>query len=198
MRTPVWTVLAVALIASGCASTEAPTQATSATPHTTASAEHTAGSSPTVGQTISVPPGPAPTLPAMPPEAQEMTNEGAAAFVIYWFDLANYAQQTGDTGPMMALTGPECSSCERIRQQIASGYSENGRVVDNLWTLSESTVTIRRNLIFGVQITFSQTRGYEIATDGQIRRILPEDHKTLVAVLRYQEGGWSMAGLANP
>ncbi len=153
---------------------------------------------PTVGQTVSVPEGPAPVLPAMPAQAQEMTNEGAEAFVVYWYDLANYAVTTGDIGPMMTHAAPQCASCQDLRDQIVAAYSNGGVIIDNLWTLGEPAVTIRQDAVYGVEFTFDQSAGLELDGQGVVEKVFPTDHKTLVAVLQYHGGQWWVEEIANP
>ena len=153
---------------------------------------------PTVGQTVSVPEGPAPVLPAMPVQAQEMTNEGAEAFVVYWFDLANYALATGDTEPMMALADSRCVVCEGIRTQVAAGYEGGGRIIDNTWTVSDVSVLFRRDNVFGLRYTFDQRSGVSIDENSVVVELLPPDRKPLGAVIFYHDGSWKMSEIANP
>lgn len=192
------------LIVAGCgsetpgggASTWAATDAVSSSATTPSPSTSQASAPPTVGQTVTITTGPAPTLPPMPPEAQEMTNEGAEAFVRYWFDLANYAQATGDTDPLMAQSGPECDMCAALRDGVEASYHDGGRVIGTLWTLTQCSVITRRSEVFGVQITFDQSPGLELDSGSVLKQTLDGDHQTLVAVVSFHNG-WHMGEIAT-
>jgi hypothetical protein len=170
---------------------------TEVTGSSSSAASPTGPVTPTVGQTISVPEGPAAALPAMPPEALEMTNEGAVAFVRYWFALANYAVATGDTGPLSLMSAPECDTCADLVQQIADSYA-SGRLVDNTWTVVNAAVTKRDDNAFGVELTFDQAMGIEVNAAGVVTEIFPPERNTLLAVPAFQGGRWIMRGIGVP
>ncbi len=153
---------------------------------------------PTVGQTVSVPEGPAPVLPAMPAQAQEMTNEGAEAFVQYWFDLANYGVATGDTGPVMTMAEPSCTVCERIRAQIAANYSDGGRILNYQWTVSDASVTMRNDNVFGLEYHLAQQDGVAIDAGGVVRQPLPASDKEIGAVVAFEDGAFALVEITKP
>lgn len=66
-----------------------------------------------------------PTPPPLPPEANEHSADGAAAFVEYWIAVFNYAATTGDTKALDAASDVECLSCQRIIRRFA-GLRDNG------------------------------------------------------------------------
>lgn len=77
------------------------------------------------------PPSPVRTTPAapvMPEGAKEDSKEGAIAFVRHYVQLLNYAQSTGDTGPLVELSGIGCKSCTRVRNAIGEIYTAGGRI----------------------------------------------------------------------
>ncbi len=170
---------------------------TEVTGSSSSAASPTGPVTPTVGQTISVPEGPAAALPAMPPEALEMTNEGAVAFVRYWFALANYAVATGDTGPLSLMSAPECDTCADLVQQIADSYA-SGRLVDNTWTVVNAAVTKREKNTFGVELTFDQDLGVEVNPDGVVTEIFPSVRATVLAMPFFDGDQWLMGGIGTP
>jgi hypothetical protein len=201
-------MLVVTLVAAaGCSRQSAPPLPATSVAETASQTEVTGSSSsaasptgpvtPTVGQTISVPEGPAAALPAMPPEALEMTNEGAVAFVRYWFALANYAVATGDTGPLSLMSAPECDTCADLVQQIADSYA-SGRLVDNTWTVVNAAVTKREKNTFGVELTFDQDLGVEVNPDGVVTEIFPSVRATVLAMPFFDGDQWLMGGIGTP
>ena len=189
--------LGLAACLSGCSEKPPPAMTSSATGSATASASATttvsASSAPSLPSTASAPP----SLPTLPAGAHEMTNESAVAYVYYWFDLANYAQLTGDTTPMLAESDERRTICEDLGRQITESYADGGRVTDNLWTLHDVSVVTRKNHAFGVQFSFDQTAGLELDAAGRVRRTLPETHETRVAVLVYLDGAWRMGEIGS-
>ena len=186
--------VAVVVALTGCTASDQPVATPSPATTTSATTTTTAPATPTVPPTTTPPP-PLPTLPA---EAHGMTNEGAVAFVGYWFELANYAQSTGDAGPLMSESLEKCMTCESVHQQITDSYSNGGRIVGNLWTLYDLAVIMRENEAYGVQFRFDQTAGLEVDSTGAVRKTLPADTKTLVAVALYTDGAWKMREISNP
>lgn len=65
----------------------------------------------------------------LPPEAQEYTAAGAAAFVYYFFDVLSATALTLDSGPLRELSR-DCDTCSRIAdaydQESAAGYVSSG------------------------------------------------------------------------
>lgn len=127
-----------------------------------------------------------------------MTNDSAVAYVYYWIELANYAQMTGDTAPMMAESEAGCTVCADVQQQIETSYRDGGRITDNLWTIHDVSVTIRNGFVFGVLFTFDQTPGLELDAAGGVRNTFPEDHQQRVAVIAYVDGSWKMTNIGTP
>lgn len=79
------------------------------------------------------PPAPSPSesavaAPVMPEEAKADSKAGAIAFVQHYVELLNYAQGTGDTVPLIALSGSGCRSCTRVRDAIDEIYDSGGRI----------------------------------------------------------------------
>ncbi|HCH48027.1 MAG TPA: hypothetical protein DEX36_08995 [Glutamicibacter sp.] len=47
----------------------------------------------------------------MPADAKEYSEEGAAAFTKYYFDLVNYSIETNDADPLKKVTTKDCIVC---------------------------------------------------------------------------------------
>jgi hypothetical protein len=57
-------------------------------------------------------------VPVLPEAAKANTKEGVEAFAAYWYDLMNFAYETGDLKPVDAVTQAGCASCSRVRPTI--------------------------------------------------------------------------------
>ena len=62
-------------------------------------------------------------LPVMPEEAKVQSKEGLEAFARHWYDLVNYGYETGDVGPVEAISGPACVVCDTFYRIIDAGFS---------------------------------------------------------------------------
>lgn len=90
-------------------------------------------SAPTSTQTEPTPTGPVePTLPA---EAEAATKAGAEAFVGYYWQVVNYAQHTGDVGPLTRISEDNCAGCNGGIRYITKVYGRGGRIIGGDFSL---------------------------------------------------------------
>ena len=128
-------VVAAALTLTGCNSggdpntggTTSPTSTAteSATPSATATPTPTAVYKPAdaTGRAQNVP------VPVLPEVAKTETKEGLEAFARYWFELLSYSFETGDTKPLEAVSGSNCSFCRGLSENVTAAWSGNKWVV---------------------------------------------------------------------
>ncbi|CEA09192.1 hypothetical protein BN1051_02559 [Arthrobacter saudimassiliensis] len=118
------------------AGAEEPTAGASADPSAT-SASASPASTPTPTPTPSAAYSPASAagpaqnvpLPVMPDIAREKSKEGLEAFARYFYEVVNYAYETGDLAPLDAISGPDCVACNFARNQIGVGYEGDDWIV---------------------------------------------------------------------
>lgn len=113
---------AVALAAlAGCNSSEPSAPPTSEPALTTATAEPdvVATSEPVV--TTEKPTEEPTEAPVAPAEAQEMTEDGAEAFVLHYLDTLNKARDSGVTESLASLASDACRSCANFEESASSG-----------------------------------------------------------------------------
>ena len=125
----------VALLLSGCSAISfqpaADTAAETPAPTTSVSAVETEEpTTPTPAPSYSQASGEGPAvnlaLPVLPEEARQETAEGLLAFVDHWFQLVNYAYQTGDVEPLKAVTPPDCGVCGGVFETAPAAYADGG------------------------------------------------------------------------
>lgn len=152
---------AVALALSGCSTgnAEEPTSSAS-TVEAAPSATSPKSVSPSASETDKYEPasanGPAKNVPVpnLPATAKKNSEEGAAAFAEYYFELINYVIQTNDAEPLKKSTTRECEICGKSlidpagRAQISGKWQVGGEhiyeVVDSYKSSSDKAiVTVR-------------------------------------------------------
>lgn len=118
------------------------------------------GSSPTLTTTPTPPP---PTLPAA---ARADSRAGAEAFARYWLVALDYAYQTGNTTPFLALG--ECKGCRSLSDAIGQVYNEGGRFEGGRLTVGSAVIsTFRAGHSSAVVLRYARTPRKTIRGDGQ-------------------------------
>jgi hypothetical protein len=69
----------------------------------------------------------------MPDEAKGTSAASAKAFAEHYFDLINYAADTGETARLESASDPGCQSCHAISTTIAGTYDKGGRIETDGW-----------------------------------------------------------------
>lgn len=63
-------------------------------------------------------------VPVLPEVAKKETKEGAEAFAKYWFSVLSYAYETGETESLSGISGPNCTFCQGLVDNIESAWAE--------------------------------------------------------------------------
>ncbi|MBL0704537.1 DUF6318 family protein [Sinomonas cellulolyticus] len=95
-----------------------------------AAASGTASPAPDARPTPASSTGPARNLPKpeLPAAAKENTEAGFKAFTQYWFDTATYSLETGDSGPLEAISDSGCKVCNGyLADSRAGGWTVGPR-----------------------------------------------------------------------
>jgi hypothetical protein len=178
-------IASVVLVLAACSGDADPSPPSSPTPTTPATAVPT--SSPT------------PTAPVMPQAAKTHTQAGAKAFVEYFWEVVDYAQATGDTAAIRALSVGGCTGCDGGIHGIDKVYDAGGSIQGGRTAVDHQRVEM---LITGgreiahvtVDLQFSpQTIDMPGTTDDQVADASrARDRLDLLAT----DGGWQVAQLS--
>lgn len=79
-------------------------------------------------------------VPVMPGAAKEASEDGARAFVGYYWELVNYAQATGDVRRLRRVSGPRCDGCRSGIAGIDKLYRDGGRLEGGAYSLTIATL----------------------------------------------------------
>lgn len=131
--------------------------------------------------------------PAMPEAAREESTAGAEAFVEHWADLVTYMLNTGDSGPLDAISEPGCGSCADTTEGITGLYDEGGRIESEGWSVKQ--LGFNQNSIASepiARMVQGRERVWRSADDNK-----PDVNKrselTISFDLRHERSGWRIA-----
>lgn len=136
-----------------------------------------------------------PTEPALPEAATKATEDGARAFITYYWDLINYAQVTGDVGELRAVSAAGCAGCASGFKAIHRLYAGGGYIVGGNYTvtvldLSELDGPASSYLFEGLLRTDNEAQVVHNA-DGSVHRSKAGSTKVAVAASWTNEA-WRM------
>lgn len=197
-------VLASALALSACsgrADTESQVSPTgSASASATAPPTPTADPRPTPASST----GPARNLPKpeLPAAAKENTKAGFEAFTQYWFDTVTYALETGDTGPLKAISKPDCKMCASYIDSGKTAKANGGWRVGPKWTISDFVTDMKLDPLGQTVAYFSmaESASQVVGSDRKVSKSRPggklKNAQALYA--KFENGAWltSEAGTA--
>ncbi|MGY4644113.1 DUF6318 family protein [Cellulomonas sp. URHB0016] len=158
-----WTAVGVvALTVAGCTGGPATEGTTSAAAAPTVSSTRSPSTSPTA---------PAPTAPPERPSAMSAPSaDGAAAAAAYFAaDLYEYTYATGDVSGWTALSGPECTFCTGVSDDVARMSSLGHRASDFSVTVASATGTeVYPGQSYSADVKITQSPSEEIDNLGSV------------------------------
>lgn len=75
-----------------------------------------------------------PTEPVLPDAATKATEDGARAFITYYFDLVSHAQVSGEVKALRRVSGPNCKGCNAGIAGVTKHYKGGGRIIGGALT----------------------------------------------------------------
>ncbi len=196
------------LVLSGChggggpGASQTPSTTASASAFRSASAEPSPSASPTpspaseAGPAVNIP------VPEKPALADENSLEGLEAFTEWWFELANHALETGDTGPWLAVTDSECKNCQGLAQSINEAYADDGWAVGGSVHADKFGSAFRKNTEGSISsfVAITQDASTYYDNSGDVVSELPARNEELVRemIASHQDGEWLMLDFGSP
>jgi hypothetical protein len=132
-------------------------------------------------------------LPKMPKEAKEKSKAGLEAFTRYWYELLNYAYESGDLKPLEKATAASCLRCQDVGEVISDWHSEGrwmlGGQVKVDGTGTDYVKDGAGNYQVAVQLTSSELRYY--SADRSLHDTDPKSEVSLdILVAKYEKDAW--------
>ncbi|WP_104092571.1 DUF6318 family protein, partial [Arthrobacter sp. GMC3] len=136
------------LLITGCTSLQAenPPPLTTKPTTTTATTSTATPPTPAPAYTPATADGPAQNVPTpiLPEKAKEFSKEGLEAFARHWYTTLGYAFETGDPAPMMAITNPDCKTCNAMKDGVTSGHADGKWIVGGQMTVVSMDSTFKQ------------------------------------------------------
>ncbi|MCR1784137.1 hypothetical protein KVF89_16475 [Nocardioides carbamazepini] len=136
-----------------------------------------------------------PTEPVLPDAAKQASEDGARAFITYYWDLINYAQVTGDVKALKAASGPSCEGCLDGIQGIRDLYKDGGHAEGGDYAVSFEKVNRLKGssslLAFEALLTVANTEQLLVSGDGSEQRSAAGSARMAVAT-QWTDDSWQM------
>ncbi|WP_417233371.1 DUF6318 family protein [Arthrobacter sp.] len=140
------------------------------------------------------------TVPAPETNAQ-MKAEGApglSATTYYYFEAMTYAQQTGQTDDMLAVTD-DCAQCTKTAQAIAKVYADGGKIEGGQPKPQDVAAVgeVNKQGELSAVVPFMQDAEKILDKDGKVvdETEWDNDGTTYTVSGRYAEGSWKITAL---
>ncbi|MDT0195475.1 DUF6318 family protein [Arthrobacter sp. AB6] len=189
-------IVAAGLILAGCAG-GAPADPGTATATATTPASSSPSPTPTPSAVYKPADASGPAqnvpVPVLPEVAKTETKEGLEAFARYWYSTLSYAYETGEMGPLEAISGPTCASCAKVRTEVTDWHAEGRWLAGGKMVVegvhSDFIETGPREYQAIVQV-YQDTVDYHLP-DGTIKGSVPRKPAVGdIVVAEFAGGGW--------
>lgn len=178
-------MVSAALALTGCGGDDAPPERSQAPARSSS-----ATASP--GTTTATPTVAPPTLPAA---AQTPDAAGAEAFTRYFWQLTDFAFNTGLTEGLETNSRPECAACSETVKNIREVYSQGQSISGGTTSLREVVATpADPEAGLEVRAIFSQEAFDVVDTEGALLQQNPAtDEFLMLMVVRWDGSAWRVA-----
>ena len=137
-------------------------------------------------------------VPVLPEAAKADSKEGLEAFARYWYDLMNFAYQTGDLTPVDAVSGAGCNSCSRVRPTIEDWNSQGQWIEGGKLSVVFAETKFRPDADGRNQVIVQYHReaiSYHRA-DGSVEKASPKTSlQADIMIAKYEGGAWSASNV---
>lgn len=116
--------------------------------------------SPSVSESVPASPTTGPKPPIRPDDASKPTADGAMAFVDFYWEMADYAQRTGDVSGLLLLGTEACEACRGGVDFVRQVYADGGVITGGETTrskISAEAFAVRSREGFSVTLTVANT-----------------------------------------
>ncbi|WP_155848484.1 DUF6318 family protein [Arthrobacter sp. 35W] len=114
-------------------------------------------------------------VPVKPAIADEFSKEGIEAFAKYWYATLDYAYESGDLGPLGAITGPNCEACAGATKTVTKWFSDGRWIAGGRFDISatQSKFVETDEGLYQVIIQLKLEEASFYGTDGKLSNTVP-------------------------
>ena len=137
-------------------------------------------------------------VPVLPEVAKAETKEGLEAFAKYWYQLLNYAYETGDLTLVKALSSGTCALCGKIFPGVEKWNADGRWIVGATITVHAVQSTFVRTSAgdYQVAIQSQQSAGSLKNADGTQGQTVTESGMLGdILVARHENGSWTVVNV---
>lgn len=138
-----------------------------------------------------------PVEPVPPAEMERDDEVGAKAFAEFYWEVATYAQKTGETGLLKRLQLPMCEACTGAREWIEDVYEGGGQIIGSEMTGTVTDVTPLgvagrdERVGFSAEVMLKSKPGKVVNSAGVVtRRSKAAESKVALTVNFDLQSGW--------
>ncbi|ABK02274.1 hypothetical protein Arth_0876 [Arthrobacter sp. FB24] len=137
-------------------------------------------------------------VPVLPEAAKAETKEGLLAFSGHWFELLNYAYETGDVSGVEMLTSPTCELCSNITGSLTKNYAGDRWLAGGKLITPSVTTTFEPEPDGSYQVLVQVQQAaisYFAPGGSEFRSPTPPSDTGNVLLVEFKDGGWYLNGL---
>lgn len=134
-------------------------------------------------------------VPVLPEAAKAETKEGLEAFARYWYELLNYAYETGDLTRISSISSATCALCGKVFPGIKKWNAEGRWIVGATVKVHavQSTFVRTKDNNFQVSVQSQQQSGLLKNADGSDAQTVAESQMLGdLMVAKYDNGSWAV------
>jgi hypothetical protein len=132
----------------------------------------------------------------LPTEANAESDSAGRAFVRHYFAAISYALKSGDTEPMIDVSGVDCQSCTSIADLVDGVYDKGGRYETPGWEVERIVAAPRpgndRRLYL---LKIREARRSLLDSQGKVVDVNPASTMTMRMIIGRRESSWFTARL---
>jgi len=136
-----------------------------------------------------------PVEPTMPAAARQHTAAGAEAFVRFYWEMADYAQATGDTSGLKPLAERQCGACTGGVAFVESVYRKGGHIHGGETSVERAVATKMRSgqaVLYRVVVRVDSDRQRVEVPGRKKDRIYGAGTSSIQFLLRPTRQAWSV------
>jgi hypothetical protein len=137
-------------------------------------------------------------VPVLPEVAKTETKEGLEAFARYWFELLNFAYQTGDISGIQAITSPDCQFCANITSSITTNYQGGRWLAGGKLVVPAASTAFERGEDGSYQVIVQVQQGtirYHDPSGSEFRTATQPSDTGNVMLISFEDPAWHVGGL---